>query len=197
MIDISLQIWGGLFYLLNKVFFSRAERSSTVNGRKIWRIRSWMVYLAGLPAWVVVLVSEHNWIAAGVESGGSPAMLVGLLIAWRGHGTEPRWLDTIAKLSVIAGLALSVYEFGGINNLSQFLELGIAAGFLMGTYMMAKDNAQGYLWLMLGNLSCAALMGRQGYFILMAQQLTSLVFVTDGFMVRRKKLITKSSANGN
>ncbi len=193
MIDISLQIWGGLFYLLNKVFFSQAERSKTFNGRKVWRIRSWIVYLAGLPAWVVVFISEHNWIAAGVESGGAPAMLVGLIIAWRGQGTEPKWLDSIAKLSVLLGLVLSIYEFGGIKNLSQFFELGIAAGFLMGTYMMAKDNIQGYLWLMLGNVSCASLMGMEGYFILMTQQLVSLVFVTDGFIVRRKKLIIESS----
>ena len=123
-------------------------------------------------------------------------MLVGLIIAWRGHGTEPKWLDTIAKLSVLVGLAFSVYEFGGIKNLSQFLELGIAAGFLMGTYMMAKDNARGYLWLMLGNVSCAALMGIEGFFILMAQQLVSLAFVTDAFLARGKKLVIESSGLG-
>ncbi len=194
MIGISLQIWGGIFYLLNKVFFSQAERSKTIDDRNIWRIRSWIVYLMGLPAWVVVFISEHNWIAAGVESGGAPAMLVGFIIAWRGHGAEPKWLDSIAKLSVLVGLALSVYEFGGIKNLSQFLELGIAAGFLMGTYMMAKDNAQGYLWLMLGNVSCASLMGIEGFYILMTQQLISLGFVTDAFLVRRNKTINESSA---
>jgi len=196
MIDISLQIWGGLFYLLNKVFFSQAERSKTISGRKIWRIRSWIVYLSGLPAWVAVFISEHNWIAAGVESGGAPAMLLGLIIAWRGRGTEPKWLDSIAKLSVLLGIGLSIHEFGGIKNLSQFLELGIAAGFLMGTYMMAKDNAQGYLWLMLGNVSCASLMGIQGFFILMTQQMVSLAFVTDALLTRRKKRISESSALG-
>ena len=187
MIDISLQIWGGVFYLLNKIFFSRAERSKTIDDRKNWRIRSWIVYLTGLPAWVVVFISEHNWIAAGVESGGTPAMLVGLIIAWRGHGAEPKWLDSTAILSILVGLGLSVYEFGGMKNLSQFVELGIAAGFLMGTYLMAKDNAQGYLWLMLGNVSCASLMGIEGFYILMTQQLVSLGFVTDAFLVRRNK----------
>ena len=187
MIDILLQIWGGLFYLLNKVFFSQAERSKSINDRKLWRIRSWIVYLAGLPAWVVVFISEHNWIAAGVDFGGGPAIIIRLIIALRGHRTEPKWLDYIAKLSVLVGLTLSVYEFGGIKHLSQLLELGITAGFLMGTYMMAKDNAQGYLWLMLGNVSCASLMGIEGFYILMTQQLVSLGFVTDAFLVRRKK----------
>jgi len=189
MIDISLQLWGGLLYLLNKVFFSQAERSKTLNDRQLWRIRSWIVYLAALPAWVVIFVSRQNWIAAGVESGGAPAMLVGLLIAWRGHGTNPKGLDTLAKLSVLAGLTLSIYEFGGIKTITQFLELGIAAGFLMGTYLMAKDKAQGYVWLMLGNISCSALMGIEGFFILMAQQLISLAFVTDAFLARKKKRV--------
>ena len=196
MIDIPLQIWGGLFYLLNKVFFSQAERSKIIEDRKIWRIRSWIVYLMGLPAWVVVFMSEHNWIAAGVESGGAPAMLVGLIIAVRGNGNEPKWLDSIAKISVLAGLALSIFEFGGIKTPGQFLELGIAAGFLMGTYMMAKDNAQGYLWLMIGNVSCASLMGIEGFYILMTQQLVSLGFVSDAFWVRRNKPVIESGAVG-
>jgi len=187
MVDILLQIWGGLFYLLNKVFFSRAERSKTIKHRKIWRIRSWIVYLTGLPAWVVVLISEYNWIAAGVESGGAPAMVAGLVAAWRGRGSEAKWLDMIAKLSVFGGFALSVYEFGGVKTFNQLLELGIAAGFLMGTYMMAKDNAQGYLWLILGNLSCASLMGLENFYILMVQQLVSLAFVTDALFVRIRK----------
>jgi hypothetical protein len=155
-----------------------------------------MVYLTGLPAWVVVLISEHNWIAAGVESGGAPAMIVGLIIALRGHGARPKGLDVIAKISVFIGLALSVHEFGGIKTPSQFLELGIAAGFLMGTYMMARDKAQGYLWLMLGNVTCASLMGIEGFFILMIEQLVSFLFVVDAFWVRRKKLISGPSISG-
>lgn len=192
MVDLPLQIWGGVFYLLNKIFFSRAERSKNQRLRRVWRIRSWIVYLAGLPAWVVVFISEHNWIAAGVESGGAPAMTIGLIIAWRGHGNEPKWLDYVAKLSVLIGLALSFYEFGGIKTLNQALELGIAAGFLMGTYMMAKDKVQGYFWLMLGNVSCASLMGLEGFFVLMAQQTVSL-FVTDAYLARTQTLISESS----
>lgn len=196
MLETALQIWGGLFYLLNKISFSQAERSNAISCRRQWRIRSWIVYLAGLPAWVIVFISEHNWIAASVESGGAPAMIMGLIIAWRGHGTEPKWLDKISKASVLAGIALSIYEFGGIRTPNQFLELGIAAGFLMGTYMMAKDNMQGYFWLILGNVSCASLMGMEGFFILMTQQMVSLIFVTDAFLVRRKKYIIGKTVSG-
>lgn len=114
-------------------------------------------------------------------------MPIGLIIAARGHGTEPNWLDSIAKLSVIVGLTLSVGEFGGIKHVSQFLELGMSAGYLMGTHMTAKDNAQGYPRLMLGNVSCASLMGMEGFYILMTRQLVFLGWVTDAFFVRRNK----------
>jgi hypothetical protein len=187
MFDMPLQIWGGLGYLLNKVCFSQAERSKRIKVRRFWLIRSWIVYIAGLPAWVIVFVSERNWIAAGVESSGAPAMIGGLIIALRGHGTVPKWLDSISKVGVFIGLTLSVYEFGGITTTNQLLELGIAAGFLFGTYLMAKDNMKGYIWLMIGNISCATLMGLEGFTILMIQQLVSLIFVADAFLVRRKK----------
>jgi hypothetical protein len=62
--------------------------------------------------------------------------------------------------------------------------------------MMAKDRAQGYLWLMLGNVSAASLMGLQGFYILMIEQLISLVFVTDAFWVRRKKPAIEAGAAG-
>ncbi|MBW2634999.1 MAG: hypothetical protein JRE14_12910 [Deltaproteobacteria bacterium] len=193
MFDLPLQIWGGIFYLLNKICFSRAERSENKKTRRIWRIRSWVVYLVGLPAWIIVFVSENNWIVAGVESGGAPAMIIGLIIAQSGHGKEPIWLDYIAKIAMISGFVLSIFEFGGITTINQTLELGIAAGFLMGTYMMAKDKIYGYFWLMLGNVSCSALMGIEGFFFLLAQQLISLIFVTDACLVRYKTAAPESS----
>lgn len=185
MFESFLQIWGGSFYLLNKIFFSQAERGADATSRKTWRIRSWIVYLAGLPAWVTVFISEHNWIAAAVESGGAPTMIAGLIMAWKGEETGPDWLRHLARLSVIFGLGLSLYEYGGITDISQLLELGIVAGFLIGTYLTAKDSQYGYLWLMLGNVSCSTLMGLEGFYLLMGQQLISLAFVIDAYMIRR------------
>ncbi|MEZ7197935.1 hypothetical protein [Pseudodesulfovibrio karagichevae] len=184
--DILLQIWGGSSYLLNKICFSRAERSATPEGNKAWRLRSWGIFLAGLPAWVAVFGMEHNWIAATVEAGGAPAMLIGFIIALRGHGNEPKWLDYLARFAVVCGLAASLYDFGGITTPTQVYELCVAAGFLIGTYLSAKDNVNGYFGFMLGNLSCAVLMGSQGYYILMGQQLVSLVFVADAYRTRKK-----------
>ena len=51
---------------------------------------------------------------------------------------------------------------------------------------MAKQESSGYLWLMVGNVSCAALMGLQGYYLLMVQQTVSLVFVADGYRIQKR-----------
>ena len=183
---IVLQVWGGAAYLAHKICLSRAERSADETANRRWRLRSWTVYLAGLPAWVVVFLAERNWIAATVEAGGGPAMAVGLVIALRGHGSEPRWLDHLARFAVAAGLGASLLDFGGITTATQVIELAIAAGFLMGTYLIAKDRPQGYFWFMLGNVSCSLLMGLQGYHILMLQQGVSLAFVVDACRTRRR-----------
>ena len=193
MAIFALQIWGGMFYLLNKVFFSRSERSSNKFKKKNWRIRAWIVYLLGLPAWVTIFVLERNWIAAAIEAGGAPAMIIGLSIAIRGQGHELRWLDTLAKIMISIGLALSLYDFGGITTLNQVLELGIAVGFLVGTYMLAKEKAQGYFWFMGMNISTAVLMGIQNYPFLMVQQLISLGFVLDAYFVQRARAISPLS----
>ena len=193
MAIFALQIWGGMFYLLNKVFFSRSERSSNEFKKKNWRIRAWIVYLLGLPAWVTIFVLERNWIAAAIEAGGAPAMIIGLSIAIRGQGHELRWLDTLAKIMIGIGLTLSLYDFGGITTLNQVLELGIAVGFLVGTYMLAKEKAQGYFWFMGMNISTAVLMGIQNYPFLMVQQLISLGFVLDAYFVQRARAISPLS----
>ena len=191
MLNIMLQLWGGTFYLFNKLFFSKAERAVNQRHRQKWRLRAWTAYLVGLPPWVFIFISERNWIAAAVESGGVPAMLIGLIAARQDHTQlhEYVWLDHLAKLMILIGLGLSLYEFNGLATLNQFLELGIAAGFLMGTYLLAKSNPQGYFWLKAGNISAALLMMRQGYFLLMAQQVISLSLVIDAYRVQRRKVI--------
>lgn len=139
--EILLQMWGGVAYLSNKICFSQAERSVSRERNRFWRLCSWGIYLAGLPAWIIVFISEHNWIAATVESGGAPAMAIGFIIALRGHGNEPKWLDYLARCSVLVGMAVSFYEYGGITTVTQVCEICIAAGFLMGTYLMAQDTS--------------------------------------------------------
>ena len=190
MIDVFLQLWGGSFYLLNKLSFSKAERAESLRYQMKWRLRAWSSYLIGLPPWVFIFISERNWIVAAVESSGVPAMLVGLSVALKGHTQfyGNVWLDRLAKLTIVVGLGLSLYDFGGFVTLNQFMELGIATGFLMGTYLLAKVNPKGYFWLMEGNICAALLMMRQGYFLLMTQQILSLGLVIDAYRVQRRKV---------
>lgn len=167
-----------------------AERAFNRNHQQKWLKLAWMAYLIGLPPWVFIFITERNWIAAAVESSGVPAMLIGLSAAWQGYSRlhESIWLDHIARLMIIIGLGLSFYDFGGLTTFNQILELGIAAGFLMGTYLLAKSKPQGYFWLLVGNVSAASLMMRQGYYLLMAQQILSLSLVFDAYLVQGRKV---------
>ncbi|MEX1014850.1 MAG: multidrug transporter [Candidatus Paceibacterota bacterium] len=185
--DLFLQLWGGICYLLNKVFLSYAE--SLENNKRL-KVLGWSVYLIGLPAWVIILVAKHNWIAAAIETGGAPAMVLGLVIALRGVEHVPNWLSKGAEVCVYIFLAIgfiySLYDFGGITAMTQVLELGVMAGFLVGSYMLAKNNPNGWLWFMIMNGSMGTLMFVQEKPILGAQQLASLCFVIFGF-IRSKR----------
>ena len=187
-LTLLLQIWGGAGYLLNKLFFAKAERAGDFQRRLIWLRWAWIAYLVGLPPWVYIFISERNWIAAAVESSGVPAMLMGLIASWQARNQDGKhtWLDYLAKLMIVTGIGLSLYDAGGLTQVTQFMELGVAAGFLLGTYLMAKGKPQGYFWLMVGNVSAASLMLQQGYYVLGVQQLVSLALVLDAFRVQRQ-----------
>jgi len=186
-----LQWLGGGFYLLNKIFLSFSEHARNhgdkARARK-WRIASWAVYLAGLPPWVIIFVSWRNWIAASVETSGVPAMMLGLVIALRGTTKNPpRWLDHLALVCIPLGFGYSLYDFGGITTINQWLEIGLVLGFLIGTYLLAKERASGYLWYVLMHVTCGWLMWIQGYPWLFLQQLISLVFIVDAYRMTQKR----------
>jgi len=183
--EFFLQIIGGTLYLLNKVFFCIKERSRA--SPKRWHVLSWTSYLLGLPFIAVLFSLKRDWIVVGVETGGAPAMVMGLIVALRGKGKEPKWLDHIAVVAVIIGIAVSLYDLGGFTKFSQVLEILLTTGFLVGTYRLAKGNSDGYLWFLLMNSSCAALTFSQDLYFLFFQQLASVGFVLDAYRIRRKK----------
>lgn len=186
MLSIIMQVWGGIFYLLNKIFFCISEHNP--QKRKTWRVCSWIVYLIGLPAWVIIFIWEHNWIAASIETGGVPSMALGLIIALRGKGKEPKWLNFIAIVAIVSGITYSLYDFGGITTINQVLELGIVVGFLTGTYMLAKERPIGYLWFLLMNSSNSVLMYIQDYRMLCLQQVISFIIVFDAYRIQKKNV---------
>lgn len=187
--SLALQWIGGACYLLNKIclwFSERDRRAGNESRRRRWRIASWAVYLVGLPAWVLIFIEWHNWIAASVEASGAPAMLLGLLTAARGTDAKPpRWLDRLALACIPLGFGHSLWDFGGFATLNQWLETALVLGFLVGTYQLAKERASGYAWYVLMHVACGWLMWIQGYPWLFLQQIVSLVFIVDAWRVQR------------
>ncbi len=187
--DLILQLWGGGLYLLNKIFFSMAEGRREVVKRRL-RIIGWVVYISGVPAWVIILVGKHDWIAASIEAGGIPAMLFGLYNVYLNPETPNKIFDWFASCCtysfLIIGLCYSLYDYGGINTVSQIFEMGVMVGFLVGSYLLAKKNIYGWLFFMLMNVSMASLMLLQHKPILSIQQFASLCFVVYGFMIAFK-----------
>lgn len=187
--DLALQVWGGGFYLLNKIFFAVAEGQRENRQRKIW-IAGWLVYILGVPAWFIILAGKHDWIAASIQAGVVPSMLFGLHNAFSHADSTNKTFDRIASLCTCVclsiGISYSLYDYGGLTSGSQVLELCIMLGFLVGSYLLAKKNFYGWLFFMLMNGCMATLMLLQNKPLLSAQQLLSLCFVLYGFNVALK-----------
>lgn len=189
---LVLQIWGGLFYLLNKIFLACAERTEAKDtmGKSRWRIWSWIIYLLGVPPWVIILAQGRKWIAAGLEAGGVPEMILGLVIAIKGIDQEPKWMKYIIFVFIVEGIAYSIYDWGGITTLAQCYELAMIAGFLIGTYKIARLEVSGYLWFILMHLACIGLLyetGKQGHQWLIATQGLSIPFVWYSYFTKKAK----------
>lgn len=188
--DIALQLWGGSFYLINKILFALAENKKEDLKRKL-KLFSWAIYILGVPAWVIILIGKHNWIAASIEAGGVPSMLFGLYNVYKNAEVPNRTFDKVASLftfgSIIVGVGYSLLDYGGISSISQVLEIGVMLGFLLGSYLLAKNNRKGWLFFMLMNGSMATLMLIQHKPLLAFQQIASLIFVVYGYFLSTRK----------
>lgn len=189
METIVLQLWGGIFYLLAKIFLSVAEGEKTTTS---WRLLGWVIYLMGVPAWLIVLSSDQRWIALAVEAGGIPAMIIGINSGAKKPKVISKTIDTVIKIFtiglIILGIFYSVHIFGGITKITQILEIGVTIGFLVGTYLLSKKNYYGWICFLLMNLSMATLMFMQGSsrYIFAILQVISIYFVINGFTKARR-----------
>ncbi len=179
--NIMLQIWGGLFYLLAKIFLAKTADKKESPLRRL----GWLTYLFGAPAWIILLALDKNWIAMGVEAGGIPSMIVGLVNSKSKR--IKRIIHWLLFFLISSSIVYSVYDKNGFNTTSQYLELGVTLGFLIGTYLLSQENIYGWLWFMLMNASMAILMSINEKWILVTLQLVSLCIVTYGFWKSLKK----------
>ena len=150
-----------------------------------WRKMAWGSYLLGLPPIVAIFFLEKDWIFGSIELGGAPAMLCGLVAAFS-RKDAPKWLDWLALGAVPVGLVLSVWDLGSFGSLTQLLEVAGSAGFLIGTYFLAKDREVGYYWFMLMNLTTGTLLYIQDYYLFVPQQILSVFLIVDAHRIRRK-----------
>lgn len=184
--DLTLQVWGGGCYLLNKILFAVSEGKKQ-KIKRVLKLYGWGIYILGVPAWVIILVNKQNWIAASIEAGGVPSMFLGLYTVFKNTDVPNGTFDKIASIftygSLTLGVSYSLHENGGISSLSQILEFGVMVGFLLGSYLLAKNSRNGWLFFMLMNGSMASLMFIQSKPLLAMQQLVSLGFVIYGFIV--------------
>ena len=196
--NLFLQIWGGGFYLSNKILLAIAEGRAKKSKRS-FKLAGWLVYILGVPAWVIILISQQSWIAASIEVGGVPSMLLGLYNVYTQKKVSSKSLELVALsvtyVSLTLGVGYSILEYGGINSVTQLLEIGVMVGFLLGSYFLAKNRSFGWLFFMLMNGSMALLMFIQNKPILSIQQIFSLCFVGYGYIsaIRSKKLSMKST----
>lgn len=188
--EVLLQVLGGGFYLLNKILWWLAEklrRQGNQAKADQKELQSWVMYLLGLPPWVIFFVFQHNWIAASVEAAGAPGMVLGIVSVLHGRKRKkpPQWLNMISLCFIPLGFTVSLIDFGGIAKLSQWLEIGLVTGYLAGTYFKTKKWPSAYLWLILMHICCGWLMWIQNYPWLFAQQIVSLIFIVDAYRIAR------------
>jgi len=149
-----------------------------------------VIYILGVPAWVIILIIKHDWIAASIEVGGVPAMLFGLFNVYKNSENPNRFFDIVASfftyVFIIFGTSYSIFDYRGITSLSQLLEIGVMIGFLLGSYLLAKNKTYGWLFFMLMNGSMGTLMLIQNKPILAIQQAISFCFVVYGFIIATK-----------
>lgn len=189
-----LQVWGGTWFLLNKIGLSRVERSEG-EAKDRWIIRAWVWYLIGLPAWLIIFWQKDDWIVFVVEAVG--AIPVAYIIWATKTGRQPPGFNWLMRLAVAVGIALSAIHAGGLVRLSQWLEVGSNVGFLVGTYLLARKRLSGYAWFVLMNTSMGVLMLMQGYPWLFIQQIASLYFVFDAYLQAKKKRATQRTSTAN
>ncbi|MCL2066935.1 MAG: multidrug transporter [Treponema sp.] len=187
--DLLLQIWGGTGYLLAKLLLAIAE--GVDNGRK-WRIVGWFSYLLGIPAWVILLVSKNNWVIAANDIGCIPSMILGIITAWKQNHQANKIYEKFVKFftvfMIIMGTSYSIYYFRGITTISQVLEILVIIGFLSGSYLLAKNNHNGWLLFALMCVSIVILMAIQGKTLLAIMQAISIIIVIIGYIRAKKRI---------
>lgn len=189
-----MQIWlvdvlrwvGAIGYLLQKCSLTGREiaRGKSEKWFKWIDVAGWGSYVAGLIPIVIYLAILDYWIAAALELGGAPIMVRGFILAIRGQNKpRPRFLDVIAIVCTVLGIAFSAYRLGTLGTFSQFLELLMVTGFLVGTFQHGDQKVSGYFWYYLMFVSCGWMFYLKHDMMMFWQQVISAIVVTPGVIL--------------
>ncbi len=206
--EVIYQILGGVFYLLNKIFLSLGERmakkiiwisvyrfleSLNIDKTKL-KIWSWISLLIGIPFWLILFKIQNNSIALALEASAIPSIVIGLIFSVKGlNKKEPFWIKYVVIYSIVYGLHQSISYYNGINNEIQITEIIMVFTFLIGNYYLTKGKNTGYIYYILMHVSCIYLMYLNEYHGLMWQQLISIGFVVDAYIISKIKKLENGS----
>jgi hypothetical protein len=191
---LLLQLWGGIFFLLNKIFFTSAEYK-VADRQRLARLRGWIFYFIGIWSWMILFGIKGNYIMLGVEAGSIPMMIVG--IHKQSKAKSFLFLNKIAlffspiqnyilTICIAVGIFYSFYSFeangDNVKRTIQILELVCTLTFLIGTRLMNTEKyiKWGLLCFMLMNVSAGSFLFLQENEILGTQQAISLLIVGVG-----------------
>ena len=152
---------------------------------KTW---AWASLLIGIPFWLILFKIQNNSIALALEASAIPSIVIGLIFSVKGlDKKEPFWIKYVVICSIVYGLHQSISYYNGINNEIQITEIIMAFTFLIGNYYLTKGQNICYLYYILMHISCIYLMYLNEYHGLMVQQLISIIFVVDAYIISKSK----------
>lgn len=136
-----------------------------------------------------MLLIKQNFIFSALEASALPLMILGLTLASMRVEKDQidkklRKLDPVVYTLIGAGLGYSFRYFGGFVTTHQWLEITASAGFLIGTYLQAKDHTAQYAAYLVMNIATAVLFFRQDLLWFGIQQIVSIVFILDAYWIR-------------
>jgi hypothetical protein len=184
--NIIIQLWGGIFYITAKILLSYSEGKMNYK----FRLYGWIIFIIGLPAHIMIFILNGNWIALAAEASGGLSIILGIIYIKK---KIPRLVDNFIKtftfVIITIGIIYSIYKFRSIATF--LLEIGVMTGFLIGTYLLAKKNFNGWLWFMLMSLSTGIIMiMSKGKLIMVFYNVVSFCLSFFGFL-RAKGVINK------
>ncbi len=185
------QAEGGVFYLLNKMFWLFEEISKAQGAERkadVWKIWGWKMYIIGTPGVIAFLLIKHHWIFAAFEAGGIPMMLYGIFVSKPGKVYAGSRLDYIVlALFTAAGIFYSLWEFGGVTTIPQVLEGVIVFAFFASLFLKLHKKPSAYLWLAAMHLSAGYLLFLDGFLLIVLQQVVSFAVVAASYIVAVSK----------